>query len=200
MQSFHRVLSSAYSFCRNSTELGPFHPGLPFLTPCHPPGYLIPGLLLIPQSSSQRPLLWRASLLLCQLLLAPDMLGLCPTGFQRTGGVSCLSSLNGNWHVVGVLLAKACYIDLYGKTYFFAPLPLVPKVPPGLQADMGDAEVRYRDNQGGTSDPHRGMVRGQARGLWVRRCYWANRKPAGRGLSNLRSQRQKHSMPFAEMN
>lgn len=33
--------------------------------------------------------------------------------------------LQGNWHIVGVLLANACYTDLYEKTYHFVSLSLV---------------------------------------------------------------------------
>lgn len=45
--------------------------------------------------------------------------------------------LHGNWRVVGVLLANACYTDLYGKSYIFAPLSLVPRVLHALRIDMG---------------------------------------------------------------
>lgn len=114
-------LSSTYPSCKRPIELGPFCPGLPSLTPSHPPGYLSPGLLLISQSTSSR-----QSLLPCRLLLAPGMIG----WGSEAGDVSCVSS-HRNWHIVGVLLMlviMACVENL-----LFAPLPLALKVLPGVR-------------------------------------------------------------------
>lgn len=135
VQSSHCDLSSACPSCRSPTELGPVHSG-PSLTSC-------PLRILDPRPSAQvkvsvrgssygEPPSSSASSFWPLACLALGRWGSTGQGMYLVCFLPCC--LQGNWHLVGVLLANACYTDLYEKIYHFVFLSLMLhslRTPPG---------------------------------------------------------------------
>lgn len=63
------------------------------------------------------------------------------------------------------------------------------------------SQDRYGDNQGRTSDPYRGTVRGQVRGPLGAQVLLDQQETRGAGIIQFEiTETEMHWMPFAEMN